>query len=268
MSDSQYALIIPAWNEAAFIESCIASAQAAMNSVPFSGQLIVVDNNSTDDTAQLANNAGASVVFEPVNQIARARNAGASAARAANASMLVFIDADTHINASVLLTALEALQSNQVVGGGANIRGDRVTGTTVRLTIKFWNWSSRKFKLAAGCFVFARADAFESVGGFEQQRYAGEELALSRSLRRWGKAHDMQFHIISEHTVETSLRKLDWYTQTQLFKQFLVAILPGALGSKRLMHLWYDDDVDRTKGNVRSPERPPSRPEDSSVSKE
>jgi glycosyltransferase involved in cell wall biosynthesis len=40
--------------------------------------VIVVDNNSTDATAELARRGGARVVFEPVNQIARARNAGAA----------------------------------------------------------------------------------------------------------------------------------------------------------------------------------------------
>ena len=40
-------------------------------------ELIVCDNNSTDRTAEIARAAGATVEFEPVNQIARARNSGA-----------------------------------------------------------------------------------------------------------------------------------------------------------------------------------------------
>ena len=59
MPEYEYAIIIPAWNEAAFIVQCIQSAQAAMQAVPFNGQLIVVDNNSSDNTSELAANTGA-----------------------------------------------------------------------------------------------------------------------------------------------------------------------------------------------------------------
>ena len=164
--------------------------------------------------------------------------------------MLVFVDADSQINAPLLMAALENLQSNQVVGGGACVRGDREAGSTVTLTINGWNQASRLFKLAAGCFVYARADAFHAVGGFSQQRYAGEELVLSRNLRRWGKAQGMQFKIITEHTIATSLRKLDWYSPGQIVKQVLLALVPGALGSQRLMRTWYDQSVDRTQDHA------------------
>jgi len=157
MTNYQYAVIIPAWNEAEYIESCIASIKTAMSRVPYSGQLIVVDNNSTDDTAQLAQAAGAQVVFEPINQISRARNAGADAA---NASMFVFVDADSHIDAPLLHAALDAIELNNNIGGGAWIRGDREPGLIAWLGINKWNWISRTFKLAAGCFVYVRADAF------------------------------------------------------------------------------------------------------------
>src|SRR5437773_451131 len=75
-------IIIPAYNEAKRIESCLSQLNAALRantSSNLGSEIIVVDNNSTDATAQLARNAGAQVVFEPINQIARARNAGADA---------------------------------------------------------------------------------------------------------------------------------------------------------------------------------------------
>ena len=73
-------VIIPAFNEGKYIAHCIASIrqaiqvnQARVNSY----EIIVTDNNSTDDTAKRAHQAGAQVVFEPINQISRARNTGA-----------------------------------------------------------------------------------------------------------------------------------------------------------------------------------------------
>jgi len=212
-------------------------------------QLIVVDNNSTDHTADLAQAAGASVVFEPINQISRARNAGANAS---DASMYVFIDADSHIDAPLLQSALDAMEHNNQIGGGACIRGDRTPVLSARLGINGWNWISRTFKLAAGGFAFVRAEAFNELGGFTLKRYAGEELALSRSLRRMGKQRGMGFHIITEHTIKTSLRKLDWYSSSQLVRQLFIALLPGTMGSRRFMGTWYDDSTKRTRHDKES----------------
>lgn len=244
MPEYQYAIIIPAWNEAQFIESTVQSVTAAMDEVPLSGQLIVVDNNSTDDTATRATAAGAQVVFEPINQIARSRNAGAAVAQA---EYFVFVDADTSISAPLLLAALDALQSEEVVGGGACIRGDRKADIFTAFGIVGWNAVSRISKVAAGCFVYTRADAFHATGGFPEDRYAGEELVLSRRVRKWGKKHGMRFHIIQEHPVTTSLRKLDWYSPAQIFKQVLLVMIPGALKSKKRLNAWYDDSVERTQ---------------------
>jgi len=241
-----FALIIPAWNEEAFIESSVAAAKAAIESVSANGQLIVVDNNSSDNTAQLAAAAGAEVVFEAENQISRARNAGANVA---NAGMYVFVDADSHISATLLQRALTLLESGDVVGGGAYVRPDREVNWYLSLIMSMWNQISRLFRVAAGCFVFVRSDAFVAVGGFSEKRYAGEELVLSRALRKWGKARDMRFHIIREHSMTTSMRKADWYSMGQLFRQFLVILLPGSLNSKRFMKTWYDDSTKRTRND-------------------
>lgn len=248
MNQYHYAIIIPAWNEAQFIESSVAAALSAMHQVletqQVTGQLIVVDNNSSDETAKLARDAGAQVVFEPVNQIARARNAGAAAA---SAPLYVFVDADSQLSFALLQTALTALNSNEVVGGGCHVSPDRDVPRTVRNGIATWNRISSTFKWAAGCFVFCRADAFHEVGGFTLKRYAGEELVLSRVLRRWGRRRGLRFEIITEHTMPTSMRKMDWYSSGQLFKQMIMVMIPGALGSKRFMSTWYDDSTKRTR---------------------
>ena len=75
-----YAVVIPAYNEASHLPATLAAVGEAMRQIPQHGVLIVVDNNSTDATAAVAKAHGATVVFEPHNQISRARNAGARAA--------------------------------------------------------------------------------------------------------------------------------------------------------------------------------------------
>ena len=68
-------VIVPAYNEAKRIESCLghlASSLRANAGPGLESEIVVVDNNSTDATAELARLMGARVIFEPVNHIARA----------------------------------------------------------------------------------------------------------------------------------------------------------------------------------------------------
>ena len=95
-------IIIPAFNEERLIARCLQSisTSVAANYKPgFISEIIVVDNNSTDDTPWLARQAGAQVVFEPINQIGRARNAGAAVAAG---DWLLFVDADSILNPGLL----------------------------------------------------------------------------------------------------------------------------------------------------------------------
>src|SRR5262245_66406239 len=89
-------IVVPAFNEARGLAATLASirrAAAAFDARGWRHELIVCDNNSTDATGAIARDAGAIVVFEPVNQISRARNAGAGRA---SGNWLLFIDADSH----------------------------------------------------------------------------------------------------------------------------------------------------------------------------
>lgn len=215
-----------------------------MASLERSGQLIVVDNNSSDKTAKLATRAGATVVFEATNQISRARNAGAEAA---DAAAYVFVDADSLLSPELLQACLSHLFEEDVVGGGALIAADRQVSWQLHAIMTLWNSLARFAKLAAGCFVFTRSDAFHAVGGFSQKRYAGEELELSRALGKWGRHNGMHFKIITSHRMITSMRKAEWYSTAELFQQLFLVMIPGALNSKRFLKTWYDDSTNRTR---------------------
>ena len=242
----QYSLIIPAWNEEAFLPRTLTSLAVVMLELEAKGihhgELIVVDNNSSDNTAEIAKEFGAIVVFEPINQIARARNRGAQVAKG---DALVFLDSDTCCSEKLLEQVLDRLSSGTVVGGGSTIMADRVVSPMAMRGIKFWNWLGCKAKLAAGCFVFCRRDAFEEIGGFSDRVFAGEEIFLSRALKRWANKNNMTFDIVSSNPVITSARKLDWYSPMQLLRQVVLMLIPGAVFSKRLCRTWYDSDANR-----------------------
>lgn len=231
-----YSLIIPAYNEAAFLPATLAAAHAAMAEVPAPGELIVVDNNSNDGTGSCAAAAGARVVFEPVNQIARARNAGA---RAAAGQYLLFLDADTHLPPALLRAAVANLAAGDCYGGGARLTFDAPLPWAARLFARAWERHSQRLGLAAGCFVYCLREGFAAVGGFDESVYASEEVWFCRRLRAWGRPRGLCFRTVPEPPVCTSARKFAWFPRRRLWLLVLLTLIPFALRSRRLCALWY-----------------------------
>src|SRR5215467_4757796 len=74
-------VVIPCLNEAASIERCVELARNTLDDNHLSGEVIVVDNGSTDGSAELAERAGARVVREQRRGYGSAYLAGFAAAR-------------------------------------------------------------------------------------------------------------------------------------------------------------------------------------------
>lgn len=234
-----YSIIIPAYNEAEELPATLGALRVAMRAQPERGELIVVDNNSTDATASIAHANGADlVVFEPINQISRARNAGAAAS---SGVFLIFVDADTRIQAALLSQSLQGLQSGQLVGGGSVVHFDQPTNAMGRFGIGLWERISKLTNTAAGSFLFCLREAFEAEGGFDEKLYASEEVRMSKRLKRWGRQHKLRFEILTEHPALTSARKLDWYSGPQMLGYILMA--PFSVYSRRLCAFWYKRPV-------------------------
>lgn len=234
----RFSVIVPAYDEEALLPSTLASIRDAMATVPVPGEIVVCDNNSKDRTAEVARAGGARVVFEPHNQIARARNTGA---RAALGEWLVFVDADTRIPGPLLAEALSLLESGKACGGGSVMVMEGGAGSRVgELIVRTWNRISRRFHVAAGSFVFVRRDAFEAVGGFSLCVYAGEELWLSRAVKRWGRARGLPFRVLDRHPVSTSPRKMEWFPAWYLGATLaLFTVCPFLMRSRTFCRLWY-----------------------------
>jgi glycosyltransferase involved in cell wall biosynthesis len=82
-------VVIPALNDSVMLERCLAS--LAVQTRP-ADEIVVVDNGSTDDTADVARRAGARVVFEPKRGIPAATAAGFDAA---TGTLMGRLDADS-----------------------------------------------------------------------------------------------------------------------------------------------------------------------------
>ncbi|HEX9047215.1 MAG TPA: glycosyltransferase [Verrucomicrobiae bacterium] len=234
-------VIVPAFNEEKLLAASLREIQSAAGAFTARGwawELIVCDNNSTDRTAEIARAAGATVVFEPINQISRARNSGAAAA---TGEWFVFVDADSHPSAGLFADVAGQIAAGRCLAGGVTVRMDQSNFTARCLTL-LWCWISRCARLMAGSFIFVEAAAFRELGGFSHELYAGEEIDLSQRLKKLGREKGRGLVILHRHPLKTSARKLKLYSGRELLVFFARAMFNQRrmLTSPERAHLWYD----------------------------
>jgi glycosyltransferase involved in cell wall biosynthesis len=195
-------VIVPAFNEEKLIAATLRTMQEAAGSFARRGwetEIVVCDNNSSDATAALAREGGARVVFEPVNQIARARNTGAAAAQG---DWFVFIDADSRPTPDLFADVAGQIESGRCLAGGCTVRFDGNYFMADRLC-DLWNGLSRFTKWAAGAFIFC-------------ELFASEEIDLSKRLKKLARANKKKMVILRRYPLLTSSRKLRLYSLSQM----------------------------------------------------
>jgi glycosyltransferase involved in cell wall biosynthesis len=224
--------VVPAYNEELCILACLTAIHDAMGEVGGDYEIVVADDASTDGTAAIARQAGARVIHVQNRQISKTRNHGA---REARGDRLVFVDADTRVNAAVIRATITALDGG-AVGGGAMPQFDpgapRYAYRMLSRVVTFMRW----MHYAAGCFFFCRRDAFEAVGGFDERHFAGEEIMLSSALKRRGRM------VILRESILTSPRKFANRSYGETIWITLKLMLQGMGGVRRreTTQFWYD----------------------------
>lgn len=234
-------IIIPAFNEERLLADTLSHVKAG--AVEFLNrrwglELIVCDNNSTDRTPQLARDAGARVVFEPINQIARARNCGAAAA---TGDWLLFIDADSKPSVELFKDAAAQIESGHCLAVGSTVKLDGDYFWANR-GVGLWNWISRTLNWMAGSFIFCETAAFRKVGGFNNELFASEELDLSKRLKQLAVESGKRIVILDQHPLLTSARKVHLYTMREhvWFLARTIVTWGGTLNRRESCSTWYD----------------------------
>ncbi|MEO8426641.1 MAG: glycosyltransferase [Verrucomicrobiota bacterium] len=234
-------IVVPAYNEEKLISLSLRSmkdACAAFSRLGWETEIVVCDNNSTDRTAELALAEGAVVVFEPVNQISRARNKGGFSA---TGDWLVFVDADSYPSRALFADVAAHVETGKYAGGGATVTLDCANGLAVWL-VRGWNCLSRSRKWAAGSFIFCGAATFRELGGFSQELFVAEEIDFSQRLKQWARAHRKKVVILHRHPLKTSARKMVLYSFWEHFR-FLartVFCFGGTFKDRSACTPWYD----------------------------
>lgn len=214
------------------------AAASAFTDAGWDHEIIVCDNNSTDRTSEIARENGASVVFEPINQIARARNCGAEAA---TGHWLLFIDADSQPSKELLADVVGEIKVGRCIAGGSTVK---MSGShpVANFVGGLWNRLSRHRKLLAGSFIFCETKTFRKIGGFSNELFAAEELDLSIRLQKLGTETGREIVILHRHPLLTSDRKVRLYSLREHMRLvFRTAFnYRKAIRDREACHLWYD----------------------------
>ncbi len=227
-----YSFVIPAYNEEQRIARCIESIQASMKALEKEYEIIASDDDSTDQTAVIAEQCGATVVRSGKRNIGATRNVGAAAAQG---EVIVFVDADSIVQPQTLIEMDEALD-NGAIGGGAPITWTSRANLMANLCLVFWNTVSKLFCLPAGSFFFVKQEAFVEAGGFDESFYATEELHLGKALKQIGRL------AIVKAPIQTSPRKVHEFSHWEIIKLLAtISISPNqTLKNRERLDVWYE----------------------------
>ena len=174
-------IIVPAYNEAKHIQECITSLKS-QNYPKNSYEIIVVDNESTDNTAQIASNNEVKLLEKQPGNVGRMRNLGAKEARG---EIVAFIDADCVVDPEWISRATELVshQENAVFGGGCLLPPNPT------IVEKYWLLGTPEAMLPRdliGASIVLRKNIFEEVGGFNEEITSGEDTELSKQAQNSG----------------------------------------------------------------------------------
>jgi rSAM/selenodomain-associated transferase 2 len=180
-------VIIPTLNEAENIGAVIEAVRRAKPN-----EVIVVDGGSTDATAELARQAGATVLISPRGRGAQQR-VGAEHARG---EALLFLHADTKLPANYLDVVAKILGHADVAGGAFRFKLDE-PGVRFRWIERLVDWRCRFFELPYGDqAIFVRADVLKRIGGYPALPIM-EDYELVDRLKKVGRIEVAQAEAVT-----------------------------------------------------------------------
>ena len=170
--------VVPTRNSARTITACVNSLRAQAYS---DVQIVVVDNESTDGTAERARQAGADIVVIAGPERCAQRNRGA---RESHGDIVVFIDSDMVLEPAIAGQIVEQFELHPELG--ALIIPEHSFGegfwTKCRVLEKSLYVGNESVE-AARAF---RREVFEAVGGWNENLTAAEDWDLDDRIRAHG----------------------------------------------------------------------------------
>jgi glycosyltransferase involved in cell wall biosynthesis len=223
-------VIIPARNEVRWLTGTLQAALRAVADVRtrgMTGEVLVVDNDSTDGTAELlrgfAESDGVRSFRLTQRGCARARNHGR---RAARGRVLVFVDADTHLPADGLRRILDWCDRAGKTAGITRLAA-LDGGWKAWLWWTFWEHVRRlplRYAKAMPAVMFCTADVFDEFGPFDEEVCIGEEWPILARIYHERRA---QFVYDRALTARSSSRRMERqpFGYLRTFAKYVWAVL-------------------------------------------
>jgi len=183
-------IIIPARNEAKLIADTLRSIQKQSYKGDY--EILVVDNGSTDATAEIARSCGVRVVSANDHKsVFYARQVGADAT---DGDIIIQADADTLYPENWLQKIADKLEAHPeaVAVGGRFLYREKFIWSFIELTVRdvlnkiSAAWFGRPFLVSGATFAFRR-EAFNKVGGYKNIPYSADQHGITTRFRKLGK---------------------------------------------------------------------------------
>ena len=233
-------IIIPAYNEESYLPATLESIDAALPDASVETEIIVVDNESTDRTREIAEKFGAQVVMETVHNIARVRNAGA---KAASGDVLIFIDADTLVPRPLIQKISAVMEDERCFGGAVAVDYGAFRRKWMKWYMLGWKFWGKFFNMKLGAAQFCRKSIFERLGGYDESIYMGEDVMFYWRLSKFAGQKKAALFFIEDLQVTTSTRRFD---KMSLWKTLLLthpAFILLTAKRKKYWRDWYENIV-------------------------
>ena len=195
MGKEKIVVIIPAFNEENAVGKVVADIPKDLVD-----EVIVVNNNSTDQTSEAAEKEGASVLFEPQKGYGKACLKGIEYLNQKHEKpeIVVFIDADYSDYPEQMIELVKPIQNNKaelVIGSRA--LGNREAGS-MTLPQLFGNW------LATTLLRLLYGAKFTDLGPFRAIRYQSL-MALQMKDENYGWTVEMQLKAVKQKMPYTEI---------------------------------------------------------------
>ena len=129
-------VVIPAFNEEKYLPRTLEKVGASLEDVDCAWEIIVVDNESTDKTAQIAKDFGAKVFTETQHNIAKVRNAGV---KNSSGDVLIFVDADTLVPETLFKKIADVMKNDKCFDGAVGVEYEKFERKWMKYYLLGWH---------------------------------------------------------------------------------------------------------------------------------
>ena len=236
-----FSLIIPAYNEEKYLPKLLDSVEVACSNYKGGAdaiEIIVVDNDSSDNTSEMARERKCRVTIESRRIIAAVRNTGA---RLSSGKVLAFVDADSIIHPETFNAIDDCIGSGKVVAGATGVKMERmsvgIAAAYIIMVPMVWLTG-----MDTGV-VFCLKDDFQKIGGYNEERLFAEDVNFLWDMKKLGRLSGRKLTRITSVKAICSTRKFDehgdWHYAKMLMRFSFMILFSRNSIRKFAEKYWY-----------------------------